>query len=164
MPTSLPVFDRRDRALRDLRISVTDRCNFRCRYCMPRELVGTAIRFLPRADILTLEETARVARVAVDLGVQKLRITGGEPLLRKDVPKLVEWLAALPGIDLAMTTNGSLLPSLASALASAGLRRITVSLDALDEDVFRQMCDTDVTARNVLDGIAAADRAGLGPI
>jgi GTP 3',8-cyclase len=161
---SLPVLDRRARPLADLRISVTDRCNFRCRYCMPRELVGERIRFLPRADILSLEETARVARVAAGLGVRKLRITGGEPLLRADLGTLVGWLAELPGVDLALTTNGALLAEQAAGLARAGLRRVTVSLDALDGDVFRRMCDTDVSPARVLEGIDAAARAGLGPV
>jgi cyclic pyranopterin phosphate synthase len=161
MSTSLPVVDTRARPLRDLRISVTDRCNFRCRYCMPRELVGERIRFLPRAEILSLEEIARVGRVAADLGVQKIRITGGEPLLRGDVDRLVGWLAEIPGIDLAMTTNGARLPEIAPALARAGLGRVTVSLDALDPDVFRRMCDTEVPPSRVLEGIDAARAAGL---
>jgi cyclic pyranopterin phosphate synthase len=164
MPRALPVVDRRARPLGDLRISVTDRCNFRCRYCMPRELVGERIRFLPRAEILSLEEAARVARIAADLGVKKMRITGGEPLLRADLPKLVGWLAEIPDVDIAMTTNGSLLAERAEELARAGLRRVTVSLDALDDAIFRRMCDTDVKPARVLEGIEAAARAGLGPV
>src|SRR5258706_16388962 len=122
---SLPIIDRRERPLRDLRISVTDRCNFRCRYCMPREHFGAGFRFLPRAEILSFEEIARVARVFAGLGVQKIRLTGGEPLLRAELPKLVQMLAQIPGIDLALTTNGSLLAAQAKALRDAGLERVT---------------------------------------
>jgi cyclic pyranopterin phosphate synthase len=164
MPTVLPVFDRRGRPLRDLRISVTDRCNFRCTYCMPREAFGKNHRFLPRASILSFEEMTRVAAVAATLGVRKVRLTGGEPLLRAELPKLVAMLAAIPELDLALTTNGSLLGKFAGALAGAGLRRVTVSLDSIDPDVFRRMSDTDVPVSDVLAGIDAALAAGLGPV
>jgi len=158
-----PVVDARGRPLEDLRISVTDRCNFRCPYCMPRELFGAAHQYLPKAEILTFEEILRVARVATSLGVKKLRITGGEPLLRADLPKLVSLLASLP-VDLALTTNGALLAAHADALARAGLRRVTVSLDALDEPTFQTMGDTTLSPTAVLDGIQAAQAAGLSPI
>jgi cyclic pyranopterin phosphate synthase len=153
------------RPMRDLRISVTDRCNFRCDYCMPAEVFGEHYAFLPRSEILTFEEIERVARLAVGLGVRKLRVTGGEPLLRKDLPRLVEALARIPGVeDLALTTNGVLLPRLAAPLARAGLRRVTVSLDSLDEAVFRAMSGGRGSAAGVLAGIAAAGAAGLGPV
>ncbi|HEY3183509.1 MAG TPA: GTP 3',8-cyclase MoaA [Gaiellaceae bacterium] len=148
------------RPLRDLRISVTDRCNFRCVYCMPREVYGRDYRFLERRELLTFEEIARVARVFVSLGVSKLRITGGEPLVRRDLERLVAMLAELD-VDLTLTTNGSLLPAKATALAQAGLRRITVSLDSLDEVTFRAMNDADFPVARVLDGIDAARAAGL---
>lgn len=155
--------DRLGRPLRDLRISVTDRCNFRCRYCMPRERF-TGQTFLPKSDLLTFEEITRVARVFVSLGVQKLRITGGEPLLRKSLHRLVEQLRPL-GAEIALTTNGVLLPARAQALADAGLNRVTVSLDALDEDVFQRMSDAPhVSVADVLRGIDAALRAGLRPV
>ena len=152
------------RPLRDLRISVTDRCNFRCRYCMPKEHFGPGFKFLPRVEILSFEEIVRVAQAFARLGVQKLRLTGGEPLLRSDLPHLVELLAAVPGVDLALTTNGSLLEARAAELARAGLRRVTVSLDSLDEAVFRQMTDADLSPVDVLRGIEAAASAGLGPV
>jgi len=153
------------RPLRDLRISVTDRCNFRCTYCMPREVYGAAFRFLPHADLLTFEEVTRLARVAVSLGVTKVRLTGGEPLLRRDVEKLVGMLAGLDGLtDLTLTTNGSLLARKAEALAAAGLARITVSLDSLDDTVFARLNDVDFPVVQVLKGIDAADRAGLTPV
>ncbi len=148
------------RPLRDLRISVTDRCNFRCVYCMPKEVYGRDHRFLERRELLSFEEIARVARIFVDLGVRKLRITGGEPLVRRDLERLVEMLAPL-GADLTLTTNGSLLPAKAQALADAGLRRITVSLDALDDATFRALNDVDFPVQRVLDGIDAAAAAGL---
>ncbi|MDP6605810.1 MAG: GTP 3',8-cyclase MoaA [Dehalococcoidia bacterium] len=160
----LTVFDRFERSLRDLRISVTDRCNFRCPYCMPREAFGPDFQFLPREEILSFEEITRIARVFASLGVRKLRLTGGEPLLRNDLPKLVEMLASIDGIDLALTTNASLLASQARALARAGLKRVTVSLDSLDDEVFRAMNDVDVPVARVLEGIAAAERAGLAPV
>ncbi len=161
---SIATLDRLERPLRDLRISVTDRCNFRCRYCMPRELFGEQHAFLRRDELLSFEEITRVARIAADLGVRKVRLTGGEPLLRNGLPTLVGMLAGIPGIDVALTTNGSTLAQHAQALADAGLRRVTVSLDSLDEDVFRQMNDADFPAAKVLDGIAAAAAAGLAPI
>jgi len=148
------------RPLRDLRISVTDRCNFRCVYCMPKEVFGHEYRFLDRRELLTFEELERLARVFVAEGVEKIRITGGEPLLRRDLERLIACLAAL-GVDLTLTTNGSLLPKKAQTLADAGLRRITVSLDSLDDEAFRAMNDVDFPVRRVLDGIDAAAAAGL---
>ncbi len=157
-----PVLDTRSRPLRDLRISVTDRCDFRCVYCMPKEIFGRDFEFLRRSELLTFEEIARVVRIAAGLGVHKLRLTGGEPLLRRDLERLVGMLAEIDGIDdIAMTTNGSLLPRKAQALADAGLRRVTVSLDSLDDDVFRAVNDVDFPVERVLDGIAAAVAAGL---
>jgi len=148
------------RPLRDLRISVTDRCNFRCVYCMPKEFYGRDHRFLERRELLTFEEITRVARVFVTSGVQKIRITGGEPLVRRDLERLVAQLAELD-VDLTLTTNGSLLPQKAQALADAGLRRITVSLDSLDDAIFRALNDVDFSVERVLDGIDAAAAAGL---
>lgn len=156
--------DRRGRSLRDLRISVTDRCNFRCIYCMPREVFGDDYTFLPRQELLSFEEITRVARRAVALGVRKIRITGGEPLLRKDVDRLIGMLAQLQGVELTLTTNGVLLPKLARRLKAAGLHRVTVSLDALDDETFRRMNDADFPVSRVLEGIAAAHDAGLGPV
>jgi len=156
----MEVLDTLARPLRDLRISVTDRCNFRCVYCMPKEVFGRDYQFLPRVELLTFEEIERLARAAVALGVAKLRITGGEPLVRRDVERLVAMLAALP-VDLTLTTNGSLLPVKARALADAGLRRVTVSLDALDDETFRALNDADFPVAAVLDGIDAAREAGL---
>ena len=156
--------DRLGRPLRDLRISVTDRCNFRCGYCMPREVFGPGFRFLPRAEILTFEEIARLAHVFRAHGVEKVRLTGGEPLLRRDLPRLVEMLAAIPGLEIALTTNGALLAEQARDLAVAGLDRVTVSLDALDDAVFRAMADTDLPVERVLAGIDAALAAGLAPV
>ncbi len=151
--------------LRDLRISVTDRCNFRCPYCMPAEVFGEDYRFLPRPDILRFEEILRVARLAVGLGAAKLRITGGEPLVRSNLSELVAGLAAIPGVeDLALTTNGVLLPDHAAALAEAGLQRVTISLDSLRTEVFQRMSGGRGTPEQVLAGIAAAEAAGLGPI
>ena len=163
------VADRFGRALRDLRISVTDRCNFRCPYCMPAEVFGRDFAFLPRAEVLTFEETTRLASIFVGLGVGKLRITGGEPLVRRDLPVLVRSLAALRTpesgpVDLTLTTNGSALRPLAGPLADAGLGRITVSLDSLDDAVFGAMNGVDFPVARVLDGIAAAREAGLSPI
>ena len=158
-----PVRDLRGRMLRDLRISVTDRCNFRCVYCMPREVFDANHKFLPHSAILSFEEILRLARVFVDLGVKKIRLTGGEPLVRKDLPKLIAMLAALD-VDLTLTTNGSLLAKQAQALKDAGLKRITVSLDSLDEATFRAMNDADFPVAKVLEGIAAAQAAGLAPI
>jgi GTP 3',8-cyclase len=148
------------RPLRDLRISVTDRCNFRCVYCMPKEIFGRDYEFLPRAQLLDYEEIERLARAFVANGVRKIRITGGEPLVRRHVERLVEMLSALD-VDLTLTTNGTLLPQKAQELADAGLRRVTVSLDALDDETFRAMNDMDVPVQRVLDGIEAAAAAGL---
>jgi GTP 3',8-cyclase len=148
------------RPLRDLRISVTDRCNFRCVYCMPKEVFGREYRFLDRKELLSFEEIARVARIFVGLGVQKLRLTGGEPLVRRDLEQLVAMLAELD-VDLTLTTNASLLPQKAQALADAGLSRITVSLDALDNATFRALNDVDFGVERVLAGIDAAAAAGL---
>jgi GTP 3',8-cyclase len=161
--------DTRGRALRDLRISVTDRCNFRCPYCMPGDVFGRDYQFLPRDEILSYEEIRRLAGVFVGLGVHKLRITGGEPTVRRGLPDLVAMLAELrtpdgEQVDLAMTTNGSALRHLARPLADAGLRRVTVSLDSLDDDVFRRMNGVDFPVAKVLDGIEAAVEAGLAPI
>jgi cyclic pyranopterin phosphate synthase len=155
------VRDSFDRPLRDLRISVTDRCNFRCVYCMPKEVFGRDYRFLERRELLTFEEIERLARVFVAHGVEKIRITGGEPLVRRDLERLVEKLAAIGGLDLTLTTNGSLLPQKARALREAGLRRVTVSLDSLDDEVFTAMNDVDFPVERVLDGIEAAAKEGL---
>jgi cyclic pyranopterin phosphate synthase len=154
------------RPLRDLRVSVTDRCNFRCTYCMPKEVFGRDHAFLDRDELLTFEEIARVARIGVALGVEKVRLTGGEPLLRRNLERLVEQLASIDGLhDIALTTNGSLLTrERARALKDAGLRRITVSLDALDDATFRAMNDVDFPVARVLEAIDAAAEAGLAPI
>ena len=152
--------DRLQRPLRDLRISVTDRCNFRCVYCMPKEVFGNDYRFLDRKELLSFEEIARVARVFVGLGVNKLRLTGGEPLVRKNVEGLIELLAPL-GAELTLTTNASLLAPKAKALAAAGLDRVTVSLDSLDDETFRAMNDVDFPVSRVLEGIEAAAAEGL---
>ena len=148
------------RPLRDLRISVTDRCNFRCTYCMPKEVFGSGYRFLDRKELLTFEEIERVAGIAVGLGVEKLRITGGEPLVRRDLDRLIAALAPL-GAELTLTTNASLLAAKAQALADAGLNRITVSLDSLDDATFRAMNDVDFPVERVLEGIEAAAAVGL---
>ncbi|MEX0787651.1 MAG: GTP 3',8-cyclase MoaA [Anaerolineales bacterium] len=152
------------RPLHDLRISVTDRCNFRCVYCMPKEVFGRDYEFLPREELLTFEEITRLANVLVELGVRKIRLTGGEPLLRRDLERLVEMLAVLPEVELTLTTNGSLLAAKAQALRDAGLQRVTVSLDSMDDGVFRAMNDADFPVDRVLEGIDAAEAAGLGPI
>ncbi|GAA5168351.1 GTP 3',8-cyclase MoaA [Viridibacterium curvum] len=157
----LPLVDTLRRPLQDLRISVTDRCNFRCAYCMPREQFGADHPFLPRQSLLSFEEITRVARIFADLGVTKIRLTGGEPLMRKDLYKLVAMLAQLPGIDLTLTTNGALLARHAQALKDAGLQRLTVSLDALDEATHARMSDSSVPLADVLKGIAAAEAAGF---
>ena len=157
--------DRLGRRMHDLRISVTDRCNFRCTYCMPSEIFGRDYAFLPRAEILTFEEIARLTRIFVGLGVRKLRITGGEPLVRKDLPDLVRQLAGIPGVeDIALTTNGALLAALAPALHDAGLRRVTVSLDSLDDAIFGAMNGVNFPVARVLSGIEAARRIGLAPV
>ena len=157
------LMDTRGRPLRDLRISVTDRCNMRCRYCMPREVFGPDFPFLPRADILSYEEIDRLAGLFISLGVEKIRLSGGEPLLRKNLPELISMLA-LHGVEIAMTTNGVLLPRYAPALSAAGLDRVTVSLDALDEATFAAITDSGHTVAAVLAGIEAAESVGLGPI
>ena len=164
-----PLTDTRQRPLTDLRISVTDRCNFRCRYCMPREVFDGRYRYLPHADLLSFEEIARLARLFTQLGVRKIRLTGGEPLLRKDIETLIAQLAALrtpagAPLDLTLTTNGALLAHKAQALREAGLRRITVSLDALEDAVFRRINDADFSVAGVLKGIDAAQAAGLSPV
>jgi cyclic pyranopterin phosphate synthase len=153
--------DRRARPLRDLRISVTDRCNFRCSYCRPRSEFGPGFKFLPPAEILSFEEIARLSHIFVGLGVRKLRITGGEPLVRRGLPELIALLPRAPDIDVALTTNGSLLEKHVQQLAQAGLQRVTVSLDSLDPETFERMNDADVPVRRVLDGIGAARSAGL---
>ena len=157
----MELLDTRARAVRDLRISVTDRCNFRCVYCMPKEVYGRDYAFLPRRQLLTFEEIERIARAFVRNGVRKLRITGGEPLVRRDLERLVAQLRALGDVDLTLTTNGSLLPQKARALADAGLDRVTVSLDSLDDEVFRSMNDVGFPVERVLAGIEAAAAAGL---
>jgi cyclic pyranopterin phosphate synthase len=161
--------DQRRRPLRDLRISVTDRCNFRCTYCMPREQFGPGHAFMPHASLLRFEEITRVARAAVALGVNKLRLTGGEPLLRKDIEKLVAMLAQLrtpqgEPVELALTTNASLLARKARALKDVGLTRVSVSLDALDDALFARLSDSEVRVAQVLEGIEAAAAAGLAPV
>jgi cyclic pyranopterin phosphate synthase len=158
---SMALEDTIHRPLRDLRVSITDRCNFRCVYCMPKEVYGRDYAFLPRRDLLTFEEIARLARVFAGLGVEKIRLTGGEPLIRRDVERLVEMLAEIPGLDLTLTTNGAVLAQKAQALKDAGLRRITVSLDSLDDEIFRAMNDVDFPVQIVLDGIEAASAVGL---
>ncbi len=161
--------DRRDRPMRDLRISVTDRCNFRCVYCMPKATFDKNFAFLPQHSLLRFEEIERIARAGAALGVRKIRLTGGEPLLRKHIERLIENLAAIRtpdgrALELAMTTNGALLRRKARSLADAGLNRITVSLDALDDATFRGMNDVDFPVADVLDGIEAARKAGLAPL
>ena len=161
----LTVLDTLGRPMRDLRVSVTDRCNFRCVYCMPKEVFGRDHAFLPRGEVLDFPEIERVVRASVGLGVRKVRLTGGEPLVRRNLEELVATLAAVDGIeDLTLTTNASLLAGRAQALADAGLHRVTVSLDALDDPTFQAMNDVGFPVTRVLDGIAAADAAGLGPI
>jgi cyclic pyranopterin phosphate synthase len=151
--------------MHDLRVSVTDRCNFRCPYCMPTEIYGEKYRFLPKPELLAFEEIERLVRILVPLGVEKVRITGGEPLLRHGLPRLIEGLAAIPGLrDLTLTTNGFLLAAQARELAAAGLRRITVSLDSHDDETFARMNGRGHGTARVLDGIAAAEAAGLRPI
>jgi GTP 3',8-cyclase len=153
--------DRFQRPLRDLRISITDRCNFRCVYCMPKEVFGRDYEFLPRTDLLTFEEIERLARAFVANGVRKLRITGGEPLVRRDVEGLIALLAGIDDLDLTLTTNGALLAAKAQALKDAGLKRVTVSLDSLDDATFRAMNDVDFPVARVLEGIDAASEVGL---
>jgi cyclic pyranopterin phosphate synthase len=163
------VADTRGRMLRDLRISVTDRCNFRCVYCMPKAIFGSDYEFMPRESLLTFEEIARLARIAVEHGVEKVRLTGGEPLIRKNIEQLIAMLAELrtpdgQALDIALTTNGSALAAKARALRDAGLRRVTVSLDSLDDATFRAMNDVDFPVEKVLRAIDVAHEAGLGPI
>lgn len=163
------LIDRRARPLRDLRISVTDRCNFRCAYCMPKEVFDKNYPYLPHTSLLSFEEITRLARIFVQHGVQKLRLTGGEPLLRKDLDRLIAQLSSLrtpegQPLDITLTTNGSLLRRKAQLLKDAGLKRVTVSLDGLDDDVFRSMNDVDFPVADVLDGIEAAREAGLSDI
>ncbi|MBR19624.1 MAG: GTP 3',8-cyclase MoaA [Euryarchaeota archaeon] len=155
--------DRLGRPLKDLRISVTDRCNFRCRYCMPREVFGKDFPFLERGGIMSFEEIDRFAGIFIDLGVEKIRLTGGEPLLRKNLPDLISMLS-MRGVEIAMTTNGVLLPRYAPALSAAGLDRVTVSLDAIDESTFASITDSGHTVASVMAGIEAAESVGLGPI
>ncbi len=174
IPVDAPVpagrlLDRRGRVLHDLRISVTDRCNFRCTYCMPKAVFDRDYAFLPQTSLLTFEELTRLVRVFVAHGVEKIRLTGGEPLLRKDIERLIAMLAPIrtpagEPLDLTLTTNGSLLARKAQRLVEAGLRRVTVSLDALDDDVFRAMNDVDFPVSSVLEGIEAAAAAGLAPL
>jgi cyclic pyranopterin phosphate synthase len=169
MPATGSLADTLGRPLRDLRISVTDRCNFRCSYCMPKEVFDKNYQFLPHSSLLTFEEITRTARLFVAHGVHKIRLTGGEPLLRKNLELLVEMLNGLrtpdgQPLDLTLTTNASVLAKKAQALKDAGLRRVTVSLDALDDAIFRRMNDADFPVAEVLAGIEAAERVGLGPI
>jgi cyclic pyranopterin phosphate synthase len=152
------------RGLRDLRISVTDRCNFRCVYCMPREVFDHDFKFVAHDEVLSFEEIARMARLFAGLGVKKVRLTGGEPLVRRHLHRLVAMLAEIPGLDLTLTTNGSLLAKQAAALAQAGLKRVTVSLDSLDDATFRAINDADFPVSSVVEGIEAAAAAGMGPI
>ena len=166
---ALPLADALGRPLHDLRISVTDRCNFRCSYCMPKQVFDKHHEFLPHADLLSFEEITRLAHAFVGLGVEKLRVTGGEPLLRRHLETLIAMLAALRTpdgreLDLTLTTNGSLLTKKAAALKAAGLKRLTVSLDGLDDAVFQRMNDVGFPVADVLDGIRAAQAVGLGPI
>ncbi|GAC1457930.1 MAG: GTP 3',8-cyclase MoaA [Candidatus Limnocylindrales bacterium] len=152
------------RPLHDLRISVTDRCNFRCVYCMPKEIYGKGYQFLPKEQLLTFEELGRLVRIFASLGVRKIRLTGGEPLMRRGLEHLVADLATIPDLDLTLTTNGSLLATQAVALKAAGLTRVTVSLDSLDDAVFKCMNDVDFPVTRVLEGIEAAKAAGLAPV
>ena len=160
----MSLIDTLNRPLRDLRISVTDRCNFRCVYCMPKEIFGPDYQFLHRDQVLTFEEISRLAKIFVSHGVKKIRLTGGEPLVRKDLPDLITMLAAIPNLDLTMTTNGSLLPRFAQSLKDAGLKRVTVSLDSLDNAIFKSMNDVDFHVEKVIEGMDAAAAVGLGPI
>ncbi len=161
----MDLLDKLNRPARDLRISVTDRCNFRCTYCMPKEVFGRDYVFLSRDQILSFEEIFRLARIFVSLGVRKIRLTGGEPLLRRDIEKLITMLAGIDGLeDLAMTTNGSLLADRAKGLHAAGLKRVTVSLDSLNETTFQAMNDVNFPVAKVLASIDAATDAGLEPV
>jgi GTP 3',8-cyclase len=158
------LYDTLNRPLRDLRISVTDRCNFRCVYCMPKEIFGPDYQYLHRDQILTFEEITRLAKIFAQHGVKKIRLTGGEPLVRKGLPDLVAMLASIPDIDLTLTTNGSLLTKLSKPLKNAGLKRVTVSLDSLDDEIFKAMNDVDYPVQKVIEGMDAAAEAGLTPI
>lgn len=161
--TKQQVKDQFDRPLRDIRISVIDRCNFRCQYCMPAELFGPDFAFLPRSELLTYEEINRLASIFIKLGVEKIRLTGGEPLLRKDLPVLVEMLSNIGGLkDIALTTNGVLLPKYAVLLKKAGLKRVNISLDSLNDELFGSINGRNVGVGPVLKGIEAAKNAGLG--
>jgi len=155
--------DTRGRPLRDLRVSVTDRCNFRCRYCMPRERFGKEHNFLPKSQILSYEEIQKFVLACKPLGLNKVRITGGEPLLRRDLPKLVRHISDL-GLEVALTTNGSFLKREAASLAEAGLDRVTISLDAIDQELHSGITDSNVTVSDILEGIEEATRSGLGPV
>ena len=155
------VLDALQRPLRDLRISVTDRCNFRCVYCMPKEIYGRGYQFLAKGELLTFEELGRLARVFAALGTKKLRLTGGEPLMRRGLEVLIADLATIPDVEVTLTTNGALLAARAQSLRDAGLTRITVSLDALEDEVFKCMNDVDFPVAKVLEGIVAAERVGL---
>ena len=159
------ITDQFDRPFRDLRVSVTDRCNFRCTYCMPAEIYGERYEFLPKADLLTFEEITRLTTVLAKLGALKVRLTGGEPLVRNEIEKLVAMLARADGVqDLTLTTNAYLLPQKAQALRDAGLQRVTVSLDTLDDEIFRHMNGRGFGTQKVLEGIEAAERVGFGQI
>src|SRR5205814_492808 len=163
-PVTTTLLDTLSRPLHDLRISVTDRCNFRCVYCMPKEIYGRGYQFLAKDQLLTFEELARLAAIFAGLGTQKIRLTGGEPLMRRGLDGLVRMLADIPGVDLTLTTNGSLLADQAPALAAAGLKRVTVSLDSLDDAVFKCMNDVEFPVARVLAGIDAAVEVGLTPV
>ena len=154
--------DTLNRPLRDLRISVTDRCNFRCVYCMPKEIFGSDYPYLPHGEVLTFEEITRLARIFVSHGVKKIRLTGGEPLVRKDVHLLVKMLAEIPDLDLTLTTNGALLAKQAQALKDAGLKRVSVSLDSLDDKIFKAMNDVDFPVANVLEAMETAAQGQHG--
>lgn len=158
------VYDKLKRPFRDLRISVTDRCNFRCRYCMPKEVFGRDFKFLPKEELLTFEEITRLVRIFEGMGLEKVRLTGGEPLLRRDIEVLIAMLREASPAELTMTTNGSLLKKKASSLKAAGLDRVSVSLDAIDDETFMKMNDVNFSASRVLEGIKAAEQAGLTPI
>jgi len=160
----MTITDTLNRPLRDLRISVTDRCNFRCVYCMPKEIFGSDYPYLPHNEVLTFEEIARLSQIFVAHGVKKIRLTGGEPLVRKDLPLLISMLSQIPNLDLTLTTNGSLLARNAQALKDAGLKRVTVSLDSLDDKIFKAMNDVDFPVEKVLKGMDTAQKVGLEPI
>jgi cyclic pyranopterin phosphate synthase len=161
----MALIDKFKRPIKDLRISVTDRCNFRCPYCMPAEIYGESYQFLPKNKILTFEEITRLTKIFVDLGVSRIRITGGEPLLRKDLPVLINQIASINNIsDLSLTTNGYLLERLSQELVDSGLNKVTVSLDTLDQEVFKQMSGRNLDINKILTGIESASSKGLNPI